>query len=174
MLPTDAKPLLSLLSDSEWHSESLGMHFWKTDDPLKCLGSGTCTVSALIIARQLGGKVFGYRIEEADGGVVGHDAGGHDFAVVKDVIIDWWGAAVEDTPAIVRIGSSEAQRLYLPQERWIPVTARLADFAQPLPEDGEPIARMSTKVVIPLGLSLSESLLDGEPRLYSPLRQRPR
>jgi len=82
-----------------------GISFWLhiSSDCNEC---GRCTNGAKFIAQKFGGFVAGYEIERTDPHtLVGADAGGHDFAVVGDFIVDWWGWEYEgalETPVLTR------------------------------------------------------------------------
>ena len=87
-----------------------GFYFWPQDTGLlipehadKC---GICTNGARLIAGKFGGYVAGYPIGPGDPQtLVGAVAGGHDFAVVGNFIVVWWGWEYEqslESPVLLR------------------------------------------------------------------------
>jgi len=89
---------------SEYDAKT-GLSFWPHVSK-DCNDCGRCTNGAKFIAQKFGGYVAGYEIERTDPQtLVGTDAGGHDFAVVGDFIVDWWGWEYEEsleTPVLTR------------------------------------------------------------------------
>jgi len=65
--------------------------------------------------------VAGYAIDRDDPQtLIGADAGGHDFAVVGVLIVDWWGWEYEqavDCPVILR-AEGIALGKYKPEQTW--------------------------------------------------------
>jgi len=60
--------------------------------PAGCNDCGICTNGARLIARKFGGFVAGYEITNEDPQTLaGAPEWGHDFAVVGEFIVDWWG-----------------------------------------------------------------------------------
>ena len=82
---------------------------------------GRCTNGAKLIAQKFGGFVAGYEIETTDPQtLVAAISGGHDFAVVGEFIVDWWGWEYEgslESPVLTR-AEGVAQGKYKPQKDW--------------------------------------------------------
>jgi hypothetical protein len=95
-----------------------GFHLWRHVGGVDC---GICTNGARLIAKKFGSFVAGYPIEtDEPQTLVGAFAGGHDFAVVGEFIIDWWGWEYEqslDCPVILR-AEGIALGKYKPEQAW--------------------------------------------------------
>jgi len=82
---------------------------------------GRCTNGAKLIAQKFGGFVAGYEIKDMDPQtLVAAMTGGHDFAVVGEFIVDWWGWEYEgslESPVLTR-AEGIAQGKYKPQKDW--------------------------------------------------------
>jgi hypothetical protein len=107
------------------YDEAEGFYFWPNVDGLaisehanQC---GICTTGARIIAKRFGGFVAGYLIDPGEPRtLIGADVFGHDFAVVGDFIVDWWGWEYEgslELPVILR-AEGIALGKYKPEEAW--------------------------------------------------------
>ena len=107
------------------YDEAEGFYFWPVT---AALGSpdyetqcGICTHAAKLIARKFRGFVAGYSIQPEDPRtLVGAEVFGHDFAVVGDFIIDWWGweyAGELEIPVISRV-KAIALGKYKPVADW--------------------------------------------------------
>ena len=82
---------------------------------------GKCTNGADLIAKHFGGYVAGYPMgEEYKQSLVGYDCGGHDFAVLGNYIVDWWGLNYEAslTYPILRYDKAIQMGKFLPREYW--------------------------------------------------------
>lgn len=82
---------------------------------------GKCTNGAELIAKKFGGYVAGYSMgEEFRKTFVGYDCGGHDFAVLGDYIVDWWGWTYECslTFPILRYRKAVEMGKFLPRQYW--------------------------------------------------------
>jgi hypothetical protein len=82
---------------------------------------GNCTNGARLIAQKFGGFVAGYLIEDTDPQtLVGASAWGHDFAVVGDFIVDWWGWEYEGSleSPVLTCAEGMAHEKYKPQQDW--------------------------------------------------------
>jgi hypothetical protein len=92
------------------YDESGGFYFWPHVEGLVRDGfdcrCGICTSGAKLIAKEFGGFVAGYLIQQEDPQtLVGAVTGGHDFAVVGPFIVDWWAWEYEHSlegPVILR------------------------------------------------------------------------
>ena len=107
------------------YDEAAGFYFWPevfgfrfSDGANEC---GRCTNGAKLIAKKFGGFVAGHLITPEDSrSLVGADVFGHDFAVVGDFIVDWWGWEYEQsllTPVLLR-AKGVALGKYKPEEDW--------------------------------------------------------
>lgn len=88
-----------MLTDQSRYQESEGFHYWPPEvgagERDQC---GVCTNGAILVARQFYGQVFGYKLPpESDPRLVGCDCFGHDFALVDEYLIDWWGWDYENS-----------------------------------------------------------------------------
>lgn len=82
---------------------------------------GVCTNGAMIIALKFNGAVVGYFISASDPQtLIGDITLGHDFAIVGDFIVDWWGwiYAKELVCPVITKSYGIASRKYKPEERW--------------------------------------------------------
>ena len=73
------------------------------------------------MAHKFGGYVAGYEIDAKEKTfLVGGNAGGHDFAIVGDFIVDWWGWYYEGLPEIPVLtrAAGVARGLYKPEQDW--------------------------------------------------------
>ncbi len=104
----------------------IGFHYWPEvkvrrfvpEGPSEC---GICTNGAKIIAARFDGYVAGYTIHPDESRrLVGADCFGHDFAVVGNFIVDWWGWEYEQSifHPVIEIGSSVAAMAYKPVSEW--------------------------------------------------------
>ena len=104
---------------SEYDTKA-GISIWP-HIPNDCNDCGKCTNGAKFIAQKFGGFVAGYEIKGKDPQtLVGANTGGHDFAVVGDFIVDWWGWEYEgslESPVLTR-AEGIAQGKYKPQKDW--------------------------------------------------------
>jgi hypothetical protein len=95
-----------------------GFHFWPHVGGVEC---GLCTNGARLIAQKFGGFVAGYSIAPEDPrSLVGADVFGHDFAVVGNFIVDWWGWEYErslESPVLSR-AEGIALGKYKPERAW--------------------------------------------------------
>lgn len=107
------------------YDEEGGFYFWPQVDAARMLGKGDqcgiCTSGARLMAEKFGGFVAGYAIDPEDPQtLVGAVAFGHDFAVVGDFIVDWWGWEYEqslESPVIHR-AEGIALGKYKPERLW--------------------------------------------------------
>jgi len=94
-----------LVRVSEYDTKA-GISIWP-HLPQDCNDCGKCTNGAKFIAQKFGGYVAGYEIESTDPQtLVGANAYGHDFAIVGDFIVDWWGWEYEgalERPVLTRV-----------------------------------------------------------------------
>lgn len=107
------------------YDETEGFTFWPSvaaldsrDYESQC---GICTNGAKLIAQKFGGFVAGYLIHPEDPRTLaGADVYGHDFAVVGDFIVDWWGWEYDCSLEIPVISRAEGIALgkYKPVEAW--------------------------------------------------------
>ena len=89
------------------YDNEVGAYYWphvgiikEPEDLCEC---GICTNAAILIAKKFNGYVVGYPVN-MNFKFVGHTAGGHDFAVIGDIIVDWWGWQYEkslDSPIVI-------------------------------------------------------------------------
>jgi hypothetical protein len=110
---------LELVRLSEYDAKA-GISFWPHVSS-DCNDCGRCTNGARIIARKFGGFVAGYEIKDADPEtLVGANVGGHDFAVVGDFIVDWWGWEYEESlkSPVLTIAEGIALWKYKPRQAW--------------------------------------------------------
>jgi hypothetical protein len=107
------------------YDETAGFYFWPNvaamESPDYESQCGICTNGAKRIAQKFGGYVAGYLIHPEDPRtLVGADVYGHDFAVVGDFMVDWWGweyAGALEIPVISR-AKAIAFGKYKPAEAW--------------------------------------------------------
>jgi hypothetical protein len=97
-----------------------GYHYWlgENDERIQC---GICGHGALRIAKKFGGYVTGYLIDSEDlVMLIGYNCFGHDFAVIGEFIVDWWGWDYKQAIAspVLLITEGIASGKYLPVERW--------------------------------------------------------
>ena len=95
------------------YDETAGFYFWPNvatmESPDYESQCGICTNGAKLIAKNFAGYVAGYLIHPEDPRtLVGADVYGHDFAVVGDFIIDWWGWEYAGSLEIPVISSAKA------------------------------------------------------------------
>lgn len=122
---SDLIDFCNLLCRDEQYDEVIGYHFWKEINGRRLswpLGEcGQCTCSASIISHEFQGKVAGYEMHSGDAKtLVGYACFGHDFAVVGDYIVDWWGWQYEQAipcPVILK-EEGIAAGLYKPERFW--------------------------------------------------------
>ena len=107
------------------YDETAGFYFWPNvatmESPDYESQCGICTNGAKLIAQEFGAYVAGYLIHPEDPQtLVGADVYGHDFAVVGDFIIDWWGWEYAGSLEIPVISRAKAIALgkYKPAEAW--------------------------------------------------------
>lgn len=120
-LLAECKRLRSLMD----YDEEGGFYFWPHAEGLAREGFGSqcgiCTNGARLIARKFGGVVAGYHFDEHDPEtLVGTVAGGHDFAVIRPFIVDWWAWEYEQSlkcPVILRSEGILAGK-YKPEAAW--------------------------------------------------------
>ena len=107
------------------YDDKVGVYYWphvgiikEPEDLCEC---GICTNGAILIAKFFKGSVFGYPISEGQT-FVGYSAYGHDFAVVGDYIVDWWGWEYEKTISnpVIKISEGISKGYYKPQDLWFP------------------------------------------------------
>lgn len=85
------------LTDSMAYNDEIGFYYWpwlkdNNFEPEDCSHCGICTNGARLIAFKFNGYVAGYNIWMSESDMlIGHGCGGHDFAIVGDYIVDWWG-----------------------------------------------------------------------------------
>lgn len=128
---------LEELSRLEKCKEPEGYHYLETEQGE--LETFCCTHTAILVAKKFNGRVFGYPIHEYDENIIGILSGGHDFAVIGNLIIDWWATKFEEHEnPIMRIGSPEALRHYLPREKWEEVP--IGEWDQTLKTTGPAVA----------------------------------
>ena len=111
------------LKNAMKYDDANGFYFWPN---IACLRGnenqcGICTNGANLIAEKFGGFVAGYAIDRDDPQtLIGADAGGHDFAVVGDYIVDCWAWEYErslKTPVLAR-AEGIALGKYKPELTW--------------------------------------------------------
>ena len=113
------------LKDSMNYDNTNGFYFWPdtvgASIPAGENKCGICTNGAKLIAQKFGGYVAGYPINHDDPQtLVGAFAVGHDFAVIGDFIIDWWGWEYERSmgnPVVLR-SMGIALEKYKPEMSW--------------------------------------------------------
>lgn len=117
---SDLSAFCDKLHAIEIYDEEIGYSYWQDGDSrIEC---GVCISGAKLIAQEFGGRVCGYPIpDESLAKLVGAKCGGHDFAVVGDSIVDWWGKFYEGSIdcAVVSIDLGIRQGLYLPEFYWV-------------------------------------------------------
>ena len=113
------------LTTSMDYDTKSGFSFWPHVEPLQnsehSNQCGICTNGARLIAEKFGGFVAGYLINPEDSQtLVGANCFGHDFAVVGNFIVDWWGWEYEqslESPVIFR-AKGIALGKYKPESAW--------------------------------------------------------
>ena len=106
------------LKKSLGYDERGGFFFWPHVGGVEC---GISTNGARLIARKFGGFVAGYAIDLEDRrSLVGADVFGHDFAVVGNFIVDWWGWEYERSLKSPVLSRAEGIALgkYKPERAW--------------------------------------------------------
>lgn len=121
---TEIELFMAELFETEKYDEAEGYHYWDRPSGLKeeRIPSGCCTNSARLVANKFGGKVFGFAHQFNKTAVVAKDCFGHDFAIVGDLLVDWWAfhfTGETDRP-IYHLVKDAAQVLHLygPRENW--------------------------------------------------------
>jgi len=116
---------LHQLEKDEIYDEDLEMSIWRVEGYSHDLSVTQCTSSAMLIADTFGGKVYGYSLdmEDNDSEKIGSDSGGHDFAIVGDYLIDYWGRYVNGDKKLkpvlhLKEDAKEIEKYYLPQSEW--------------------------------------------------------
>lgn len=81
---------------------------------------GICTMGAEWLQSRLGGEVRGYYIDDNPSATVGEAEGGHDFLLLPDYIVDWWGSRYIGGPELLhRVRDAKTiARLYGDESRW--------------------------------------------------------
>ena len=113
------------LTASMEYDEKRGFYFWPSaigpalsEYERHC---GICTHGARLLAEKFRGFVAGYETGPDDPlTLVGARAGGHDFAVVAEWIVDWWGWEYDqalDSPVLSR-ADGIALGKYKPKQAW--------------------------------------------------------
>jgi len=111
---------LAELRDTEIHGEDQSV--WKVGT--RELEVVVCTSSAALVAKRFGGKVMGFWADDNPTAGVNRICSGHDFAVVGDLVVDYWLREVEEVSpkAVFDLSdpkeAQEAQAWYGPQEKW--------------------------------------------------------
>lgn len=129
-LPAQLQAFLNDLTRNEQYDEQAGYHFWDTPHPRfpdhPVTDTGTCTNGALLIARQFHGRVVGYLNQDNPTSLIAPNSGGHDFAIIGDLLVDWWAVHVsENSPhEILHLETDRAliDSLYGDREKWKEVT----------------------------------------------------
>jgi hypothetical protein len=95
-----------------------GFHYWPHAGGIEC---GVCTNGARLIAEKFGGFVAGYEITPGESrALVGANVFGHDFAVVGEFLVDWWGWQYEQSieSPVFRIVEGIALGKCKPKNAW--------------------------------------------------------
>lgn len=105
---------------SVWICSPYGTHFRYE------LSVTRCTSSAMMIAYDFGGTVWGYEFDDnTDKNKIAFDCGGHDFAIVGKYLVDYWAKYVDLSAGrsildLTDPGDIEIViKKYLPLNKWV-------------------------------------------------------
>jgi hypothetical protein len=113
---------MTLLDKIHQKAKTLQSEVVETDDGHVFKSTGLsvliCTNSAKMFQEEFGGRVVGYYAEDNPEATMGADEGGHDFLVLGDLLIDWWGYDVYGTPLVLDINDPRVSQMYGKRELW--------------------------------------------------------
>lgn len=112
---------IDFLYESEVYTE-WGYSYWPHANLEHGNSVCNCTTGANLICHKFGGKVYGYHIrpDEKYKNIIGFHAGGHDFAIVGEFLVDYWAKYVEDlnNEPILHL----VQDMAIIKEKYLPLT----------------------------------------------------
>lgn len=111
----EIEEFLAELTATEKYDEEEGFHYWDLPDGGK-LHAGVCTNSARLVANRFNGEVKGYSTTQES--LVGGICFGHDFAIVGDLLVDWWAKTYEEKPAIWDLNHPDLPQHYGNPTQW--------------------------------------------------------
>lgn len=115
---TKLNNFLAELTAREKYDAVEGRHYWQMTNG--ALPSGICSVSAALVATRFNGQLFGYPIPAGSNpALVAESACGHDYAIVADQLVDWWGFTFENLPQpVLPLSHPLIRERYLPRQAW--------------------------------------------------------
>lgn len=118
----EIETFLQHLLKTEQYDEQQSYSYWPVEG---CPSVTCCTNGARLIATEFGGVIRGYSCRSVEDPRVGAWSYGHDFAIVGQYLVDYWGAFVDEClpRAVFHLGSDAdlITSLYGMPETWTAV-----------------------------------------------------
>ena len=121
-MKNEIEEFLAYLQKTEAYDEEQSFSYWPVEG---CPSVTCCTNGARLIAKRFGGVIRGYSCSSVQDPRVGAWSYGHDFAIVGQYLVDYWGAFVDEclpTAVFHLIGDADLiTRLYGRPSTWVAV-----------------------------------------------------